>query len=163
MTTTQQVQLDAVQQRALTHETGPLLLLGGPGTGKTLTLKERFVSLATQRHRGEGDCTADRILFLVPNRTQKMSLQDNLTRRLLFEEGLGALIEVPIYTWHGLAHHLVSRHYDRLAYPEPPVLLTSPEQWGDVRDALAVEEEVNWPHHQPGEIIETLARVLGLE
>ncbi len=144
---TKQIEPDAVQRRVLDHTEGPLLLLGGPGTGKTTTLVERFVSLAGQRAAGTGDCTSDRVMFLVPNRTQKMSLQDRLTRRLLFEEGLDALVEVPVYTWHGLAHHLVSRHYDRLAYSEPPVLLTSPEQWGDVRDALADEDPVNWPHH----------------
>ena len=135
--------LDVDQRRAVDHGAGPLLALGGPGTGKTKVLEERFVSLATS----EG-CSPDRILFLVPNRAQKMALQDRLTRRLLSDGGLDALIEVPVYTWHGLAHHLVSRHYDRLAYTEPPVLLTSPEQWGDVRDALADENDVDWPHHK---------------
>jgi superfamily I DNA/RNA helicase len=137
------IALDALQRGVVEHAGGPLLVLGGPGTGKTSVLEERFVSLAA----AEG-CSPDRILFLVPNRAQKMALQDRLTRRLLFGEGSAALIEVPIYTWHGLANHLVSRHYDRLAYLEPPVLLTSPEQWGDVRDALAAENEANWPHHR---------------
>ncbi|HYI44440.1 MAG TPA: ATP-dependent DNA helicase [Actinomycetota bacterium] len=148
VTIRKRIELDAAQQTVASHSEGPLLLLGGPGTGKTVALEERFVGLACERARGSGDCTADRILFLVPNRTQKMGLQDRLTRRLLFDEDLDALIEVPVYTWHGLAHHLVSRHYDRLAYPEPPVLLTSPEQWGDVRDALGDEKEVDWPHHR---------------
>ena len=92
-------------------------------------------------------CSPDRILFLVPNRAQKMALQDKLTHRLLFEEGLDALIAVPVYTWHGLAHHLVTRHYDMLGYSEPPVLLTSPEQWGDVREALVNEDPLNWSEH----------------
>ena len=135
--------LDVDQRRAVDHGAGPLLALGGPGTGKTKVLEERFVSLGTAP-----GCSPDRVLFLVPNRAQKMALQDRLTRRLLSDGGLDALIEVPVYTWHGLAHHLVSRHYDRLAYTEPPVLLTSPEQWGDVRDALADEDPVNWPHHK---------------
>ncbi|MDQ3877751.1 MAG: ATP-dependent helicase [Actinomycetota bacterium] len=136
------VRLDDAQRVVVAHGPGAVLALGGPGTGKTTTLVERFIRLAL----ADG-CSPDRILFLVPNRAQKMALQDSLTHRLLFDEGLDALIEVPVYTWHGFANHLVSRHYDRLAYSEPPVLLTSPEQWGDVRDALANEDPVNWPHH----------------
>jgi superfamily I DNA/RNA helicase/RecB family exonuclease len=134
---------DKDQRRVIEHGAGPMLALGGPGTGKTSTLVERFVRLALP----EG-CTPDRILFLVPNRTAKMDLQDRLTRRLLFDEGLDALVEVPVYTWHGLANHLVSRHYHLLEYTDLPVLLTSPEHWGDIRDALADENEANWPHHR---------------
>ena len=135
--------LNPEQRRVVEHGSGPMRVLGGPGTGKTLVLEERFVDLV----RSDA-ASADRILFLVPNRGQKMTLQDRLTRRLLFDEGMDAVIEVPVYTWHGLANHLVTRHYDRLAYGEPPVLLTSPEQWGDVRDALASENAADWPHHR---------------
>lgn len=138
------LRLDADQRRVVDYDAGPLLLVhGGPGTGKTTVLAERFVQLAC----AEG-CSPDRILFLVPNRAQKIALQERLTRRLLFGEGLEALIEVPVYTWHGFANHLVSRHYEDLGYSEPPVLLTSPEQWGDVREALAAENPSNWPHHR---------------
>ena len=129
--------LDEVQRRVVEHGTGALLAVGGPGTGKTLALCERFLRLAE-----EPGCSPDRVLFLVPNRAQKIRLQDLLTTRLL-DGGREALIEVPVYTWHGLANHLVTRHYDRLAYAEPPVLLTSPEQWGSVREALASEKEWN--------------------
>jgi len=131
--------MDASQRSAVEHSTGPMCVLGGPGTGKTSVLEERFVRLAL-----DPSCSADRILFLVPNRAQKIALEDRITRRLLLDEGLEALVAVPVYTWHGLANHLVSRHYDLLGYAEPPVLLTSPEQWGDVRDELANENEVNW-------------------
>ena len=138
------ITFDPEQRRVIDHGSGPLVVLGGPGTGKTRALQERFVRLALS----DG---ADRILFLVPNRAQKMALQDRLTRRLLFEEGLDAVVEVPVYTWHGLAYHLVSRNYDKLGYSEPPVLLTSPEHWGAIRDALWHEHQsnpANWPHHK---------------
>ncbi|HEX2196544.1 MAG TPA: ATP-dependent helicase, partial [Actinomycetota bacterium] len=131
--------LDEAQRSVVDHAAGPLVAFGGPGTGKTTVLEHRFLRLAAES-------SPDRILLLVPNRAQKMALQERLARTLLSGDRR-ALIEVPVYTWHGLAHHLVTRHYDRLAYPEPPVLLTSPEQWGAVRDALASEEPANWPHH----------------
>ena len=138
------ISFDPEQQRVVDHDAGPLVALGGPGTGKTRILEERFARLAVAHG-------ADRVLFLVPNRTQKMALQDRLTRRLLFDEGFEALVEVPVYTWHGLAFHLVSRNYDKLGYSEPPVLLTSPEHWGAIRDALRHESQsspANWPHHK---------------
>lgn len=141
-TVTNDIELDQDQRVVVEHGSGPLLALGGPGTGKTRVLEERFVRLATLP-----GSSADRVLMLVPNRGQKMAIRDRLTHKLL-DGGVKALIDVPVYTWHGLAYHLVSRHYDRLAYTEPPVLLTSPEQWGDVRDALALEQEVDWPHHK---------------
>jgi superfamily I DNA/RNA helicase/RecB family exonuclease len=131
--------LDERQQAVVEHLAGPLVVFGGPGSGKTTVLERRFLRLAEQS-------SPDRILFLVPNRAQKIALQDRLTRTLL-DGDRRALIEVPVYTWHGLAHHLVTRHYDRLVYSEPPVLLTSPEQWGAVRDALAAESPASWPHH----------------
>jgi superfamily I DNA/RNA helicase len=131
--------LDPEQRRAVEARSGSLCLLGGPGTGKTTVIVERYVRLALAP-----ESSPDRILLLVPNRGQKITIQTRLTRRLLFDEGLEALVEVPVYTWHGLAHHLVSRHYDRLAYAEPPVLLTSAEQWGDVREALREERPENW-------------------
>jgi superfamily I DNA/RNA helicase len=143
MATPAGIAFDDDQRRALEHSEGPLLVLGGPGTGKTALLEHRFLRLASR----EG-LTPDRILFLVPNRAQKIALQDRITKRLLFGDGFEALIEVPVYTWHGLAYHLVSRHYDRLAYTEPPVLLTSPEQWAAVKEALAEENEANWPNHR---------------
>ncbi|MFN2524935.1 MAG: ATP-dependent helicase [Actinomycetota bacterium] len=143
------MQLDEAQRRVVDHGAGPLLVLGGPGTGKSWSLEERFLALVAGSAAAEPEgLSSDRILFLVPNRAHKIALQDRLTKRLLYDLDLKALIEVPVYTWHGFAYHLVSRHYDKLGYSEPPVLLTSPEQWGSVRDALAREPEANWPHHK---------------
>lgn len=134
------IELDEDQRRVVEHERGPLLALGGPGTGKTTVLTERFVRLATAP-----TSSPDRILWLVANRAQKIALQNLLTQRLLFDEGLDALIEVPVYTWHGLAYHLVSRHYKQLGYSGPPVLLTSPEQWSDIKETLTHQSPVDWP------------------
>lgn len=135
--------LDEEQTRVVDHEAGSLLVLGGPGTGKTTVLSERFCRLSKLT-----DCSPDRILFLVPNRAQKMALQQELATRLLLHEGLGAIVEVPVYTWHGFAYHLVTRHYRALGYAEPPVLLTSPEQWGDIKEALEKEQDIDWPQYK---------------
>lgn len=135
--------LDERQRDAVDHGSGSLLLLGGPGTGKTTVLTERFCRLSKLP-----GCSPDRILVLVPNRAQKMALQHELSTRLLLQEGLNAIVEIPVYTWHGFAYHLVTRHYRNLGYGEPPVLLTSPEQWGDIKEALEKEQDIDWPQYK---------------
>ena len=41
--------LDTSQQAVLAHDAGPLLVLAGPGTGKTTTLVELVVDLVERR------------------------------------------------------------------------------------------------------------------
>lgn len=130
------LELDERQRRAVEHDGGPLLLLGGPGTGKTAVLEQRYLRLANT----EG-LAPHRILFLCTNRAYSREAKDRLVWLLPHE----ATVEIPVYTWHALAYHLVSRYYPRLGYREPPVLLTGPEQWGAVRELLAAEQRHAWP------------------
>lgn len=128
--------LDAEQQAAVEHEGGPLLVLGGPGTGKTRTLEERYLRLASRP-----DLAPHRILFLCTNRRYSLDAKDRLFAALDAE----AVVDVPVYTWHGLCYHLVTRHYPVLGYREPPVLLTAPEQWGRVQELLKAQQPLDWP------------------
>lgn len=122
---------------ALHHEKGPMLLLGGPGTGKTTLLENRYLRLIEQT-----EVSPHRVLILCINRAYSMEAKDRLVRRL----AAPATVEVPIYTWHSLANHLVSRYYPSLGYREPPVLLTGPEQWGVVRELMTGAQRIDWPH-----------------
>jgi superfamily I DNA/RNA helicase/RecB family exonuclease len=128
--------LDSNQQRVVEHDGGPLLLLGGPGTGKTFALEQRYLAMSARP-----DLAPHRILFLCSNRSYSIEAKD----RLIWQLPHDATIEVPVYTWHALAYHLVTRYYPKLGYREPPVLLTAPEQWGIVRELLAAENTVDWP------------------
>jgi superfamily I DNA/RNA helicase/RecB family exonuclease len=123
-------------QRVVEHRGGPLLVLGGPGTGKTRLIEQRYLRLATA-----GGVPPHRILILAANRAYSMEAKDRLVWALPHQ----ASIEIPVYTWHALAHHLVTRHYPKLGHREPPVLLTGPEQWGVVRELLAAEPKLDWP------------------
>jgi superfamily I DNA/RNA helicase/RecB family exonuclease len=129
-------ELSDQQAAAVRHEGGPLLVLGGPGTGKTHVLERRWLALA-----GSGALRSYQVLLLCANRAYAMEARD----RLVWALPDPATIEVPVYTWHALAYHLVSRYYPRLGYREPPVLLTGPEQWGLVRELLAAEHPADWP------------------
>ncbi len=131
---TDRVALDEAQARVVSHDGGPLLVLGGPGTGKSTVLVERWVRLAkevTEPHR---------VLLLVPTRERALALRDDLPYRLSQD----AVLEVPVHTWHALAYHLVTRYYRRLGYTQPPTRLTTAEQWSVVRDLLATEDVAVW-------------------
>jgi superfamily I DNA/RNA helicase/RecB family exonuclease len=113
----------------------PLLVLGGPGTGKTRFLEDRYLDLA------RAGVAPHRILLLCSSRSYSIGARDRLVRSLPHQ----ATVEVPVYTWHGLAYHLVTRYYPHLGYRELPVLLTAPEQWGVVRELLEAEDRKDWP------------------
>lgn len=133
----QQIDLDEAQRSVVERDGGPLLVLGGPGSGKTHTLEQRYLRLA-----GTGDLAPHRILMLCVNRRYSQDAKD----RLVWALPQRATIEVPVYTWHALAYHLVSRYYPHLKYREAPVLLTGPEQWGVVRHLMTQDRTSDWPH-----------------
>jgi superfamily I DNA/RNA helicase len=130
------VELTDRQAEAVEHGEGPLLVLGGPGTGKTLTLERRFCRLASSP-----GLAPHRILFLCNTRGYSLQAKDRLAWALPHRATVG----IPVYTWHAFCYDLVSRHYLSLGYGEPPVLLTAPEQWGVVRQLLSAEDPADWP------------------
>jgi superfamily I DNA/RNA helicase/RecB family exonuclease len=127
--------LSSAQEEVVAHEGGPLLVLGGPGSGKTHALEQRYLRLASSP-----GLAPHRVLYLCTNRRYSMEAKD----RLFGELAQTVVVDVPVYTWHALAYHLVSRHYPALGYRESPVLLTAAEQWGKVREMLAAEGPVDW-------------------
>lgn len=127
--------LEEAVDKVVEHRGSPMLVLGGPGSGKTTALERRYIGLAS------ADTAPHRILLLCANRAYSSGAKDRLIHALPHS----ASVEIPVYTWHALAYHLVSRYYPKLGHREPPVLLTGPEQWGVVRELLAAEQKVDWP------------------
>lgn len=117
------------------HRGGPLLLLGGPGTGKTRLLEQRYLDLSSN------GAAPHQVLFLCSSRTYAVGARERLARQLPHQ----ATVEVPVYTWHGLAYHLVTRFYPRLGFARMPVLLTAAEQWGTVYELLRAQDPARWP------------------
>ncbi len=129
--------LDEDQQRVVSHAVGPLLVLAGPGTGKTTAIVEAVVHRIS--HRGIDPA---RVLVLTFSRKAAEELRDRITLRL------GQTTRQPLaLTFHSYAYALVRREFG-LDGDEPPVLLSGPEQLLEVRRLLRGEAEDggrNWP------------------
>ncbi|WP_309063585.1 ATP-dependent helicase, partial [Streptomyces sp.] len=133
--------LDAAQRSVVDHETGPLLVLAGPGTGKTTTLVE---SVAARIARG-GD--PERILVLTFSRKAAVELRDRMALRM------GAARAPQATTFHSFCYALVRAHQDSALFVEPLRLLSGPEQDVTVRELLAGQADlerlglahVRWP------------------
>ncbi|MGW1750198.1 ATP-dependent helicase [Streptomyces sp. NPDC002092] len=133
--------LDAPQRSVVDHEAGPLLVLAGPGTGKTTTLVE---SVAARIARG-GDPA--RILVLTFSRKAAVELRDRMALRI------GAARAPQATTFHSFCYALVRAHQDNDLFVEPLRLLSGPEQDVTVRELLAGQADlerlglahVRWP------------------
>src|ERR1700749_4050280 len=69
--------LDEVQQQVVDHKGGPLLVLAGPGTGKTTTI----VSAVADRIERRG-LDPERVLVLTFSRKAAAELRERITARL---------------------------------------------------------------------------------
>ncbi len=123
------------------HKSGPLLVLAGPGTGKTTTLVE---SVASRIARG-GDPA--RVLVLTFSRKAAVELRDRMALRI------GAARAPQATTFHSFCYALVRAHQDSDLFVEPLRLLSGPEQDVAVRELLAGQPDldrlglahVRWP------------------
>lgn len=117
--------LDAAQRAVVDHPGGPLLVLAGPGTGKTTTLVE---SVAARVAAGTDPA---RILVLTFSRKAAVELRDRMAARL------GAARGPQATTFHSYCYALVRAHQDADLFADPLRLLSGPEQDVTVRDLLA--------------------------
>ncbi|MGQ4406078.1 UvrD-helicase domain-containing protein [Streptomyces hayashii] len=133
--------LDAAQRSVVDHGAGPLLVLAGPGTGKTTTLVESVAA----RIAGGGDPA--RILVLTFSRKAAVELRDRMAHRM------GAAHAPQATTFHSYCYALVRAHQDAELFVEPLRLLSGPEQDVAVRELLAGQLDlqrlglahVRWP------------------
>jgi superfamily I DNA/RNA helicase/RecB family exonuclease len=119
------------------HAGGPLLVLAGPGTGKTTTI----VATVADRIENRG-ISPERILVLTFSRKAAAELRERITARLR-----RTTREPLAVTFHSYAYALARREFV-LAGDEPPRLLSAPEQLLEVRRLLKGESSdggSRWP------------------
>ncbi|MFD7613367.1 ATP-dependent helicase [Streptomyces sp. NPDC059828] len=148
--------LDAAQRAVVDHERGPLLVLAGPGTGKTTTLVEAVAA------RIAAGADPERLLVLTFSRKAAVELRDRMALRIDGRQGeLGGgrggrgVVRAPqATTFHSYCYALVRAHQEADLFAEPLRLLSGPEQDVAVRDLLAgqldlegegLPARVRWP------------------
>lgn len=94
--------LNPEQRRAVEAIEGPVMVIAGPGTGKTQILTLRIANILLQT-----DMRPENILALTFTESGAKAMRERLKRYV----GVVAY-RVPIYTFHGFAQHLIH------AYPE---------------------------------------------
>ena len=129
-------ELDEHQRQVVDHPGGPLLVLAGPGTGKTTTLVEAIVDRI--EHRG---AEPDSVLALTFSRKAADQLRDRVSARLGRTTG-----QQLSSTFHSFAYALVRRYAPAELYEAPLRLLSAPEQDVVLRELLTDHpESVRWP------------------
>ncbi|MDT4995609.1 MAG: hypothetical protein QOH97_5501 [Actinoplanes sp.] len=134
---------DPLQQYVADHTDGPLLVVGGPGTGKTTVLVE-----AVAARIAEG-VDPERILVLTFGRRGAAALRDRIEARIAGDPG--RIVHEPLVrTFHAYAFGLLRRAAAERGEPSPR-LLTGPEQDLIIRELLAVvsadetPDKIGWP------------------
>ncbi|MEY9945788.1 ATP-dependent helicase [Kitasatospora sp. GAS1066B] len=131
--------LDEYQRAVAEHAGGPLLVLAGPGTGKTTTLVE---AVARRIERGTDP---ERILVLTFSRKAAMELRDRMAVRLAAAP--------QATTFHSFCYALLRAEQEPERFAEPLRLLSGPEQdvmvrellAGGAEDAAAGRSRIGWP------------------
>ncbi|MFZ4497631.1 MAG: ATP-dependent helicase, partial [Candidatus Nanopelagicales bacterium] len=138
--------LDPEQLQVVEHRTGPLLVLAGPGTGKTTTIVEAI----TARINDPIDPLAPgAVLALTFGRRAADELRDRVVQRLG-----GGVIPV-VATFHSFAYGLMQQTAQIGEVRDPPRLLSGAEEDVRIRDLLvgALEDgTINWPDELAGAV-----------
>lgn len=138
--------LDPDQQRVVDHRSGPLLVLAGPGTGKTTTIVEAMLARLTDP---VDPVAPEQVLALTFGKRAAADLRDRLVARL----GGGA---VPVVsTFHAFAYGLLQQTADPDDYRDPPRLLSGAEEDLRIRELLlgAIDDgTIAWPDDLAGAV-----------
>ncbi|HEY1489276.1 MAG TPA: UvrD-helicase domain-containing protein, partial [Micromonosporaceae bacterium] len=129
--------LDPAQQAVVAHVRGPLLVLAGPGTGKTTTLVEAVVA------RVNGGASPDQVLVLTFSRKAADELRSRIAARLD-----RTVAEPAAATFHSFCFSIL-RSYGVGPGGQVPRLLSGAEREMRVRELLLGnaqgEGQTRWP------------------
>ncbi|HVY35710.1 MAG TPA: ATP-dependent DNA helicase [Candidatus Paceibacterota bacterium] len=128
--------LNNAQKRAVDAIEGPVMVVAGPGTGKTQVLSLRIAHILQ-----ETDTPANGILCLTFTRAGVSAMRERLVRYI----GVRAH-DVAINTFHSFAIELIEKYFSLLDFDAPPTLLDEKEAVFLIDELLHAHE---WQYIRP--------------
>jgi len=127
-------ELDDAQQAVVDHPGGPLLVLAGPGTGKSTTLVEVVADRVTNR-----GLDPSQVLVLTFSRKAAEDLRGRIASRL------ASTSVVATMTFHSFCYGLVRQFSEPEDFARPIQLMSAPEQEAVIHDLVLGTEPAAWP------------------
>lgn len=144
--------LDPRQRQAVKHGDGPLLVLAGPGTGKTRVVTRRIAWLIATRRARPAE-----ILALTFTGRAANEMQGRVDELVPY-----GYADTAIHTFHAFGDQLVREHALRLGLPAEPRLLTRPEAVSFLRERLFRLDLVRYrPLGDPTRFLDALVALFG--
>jgi len=119
--------LNKAQTSAVAHDTGPLLIVAGAGTGKTMVLINRLAYLIMEKK-----ISTDEILLLTFTEKAAGEMEERADKILPY-----GYVDLWINTFHGFGERLLREHALDIGLSANFKLLTETEQWVLIRKNLA--------------------------
>jgi DNA helicase-2/ATP-dependent DNA helicase PcrA len=120
--------LNKSQQEAVRHWGGPLLIVAGPGTGKTRTLTHRIAYLLSQ-----GTARPEQVLAVTFTNKAAHEMAERLSNLVDDSRALG---KITIRTFHALCLDIISREADALSIKGPVSILNESDRRDLVKMAI---------------------------
>lgn len=135
-------QLNPAQQQAVLHESGPLLLLAGAGSGKTKTLTHRIAHLVAEK-----GVRSDQILSVTFTNKAAKEMRERLAL-LLGEDANNRFFMPWMGTFHSICVRMLRRDGEHIGVPRNFVIFDEADRLGIVRSsmkALGINEKAYTP------------------
>ncbi|MBA3679384.1 UvrD-helicase domain-containing protein, partial [Candidatus Saccharibacteria bacterium] len=114
----EKITLNAAQKQAVMHNTGPVLVVAGAGTGKTAVISLRIAHLIQKRNIPQ-----ENILALTFTEKAAAEMQDRVDRLLPF-----GVVDSDILTFHGLGDKILREFGFELGLPSDFVVMSNFQQ-----------------------------------
>lgn len=145
-------QLNAAQKQAVDAIDGPVLVVAGPGTGKTQLLSARVAHILKQT-----DTLPQNILCLTFTESGAQNMRDRLTRFIG-----PAAYDVQISTYHAFGGELIRRYpeyFTGLRLENPVDELGKRQILSDIVDDLPYSNPLKQTRHHLGDLLATVSEV----